>query len=301
MRPSFLILPGIFCILAASASAQTSMFETADGQSSLYMRQATVAVNLGDSKASYSYYYRVNNKHPAVGFEAFATANKGVTSLFDSQKAKAPECGGDFTLSYHYLGFKMPHPGETQKGEDWLLLDAGYGRSSFYLYPTGVTPSANTAKTDFDRVRGILAYNRFVGGRLFLGLAAGAERRNNLSDLTSSNLQTILAGGSAGSSLSIVKTQAGYYGNYKQYVAAPIYADILYYPTKFTIPSLGDNKFAIDLFARSDAAATNRSASGGLGFFLFKKSDALTPIGGFTASFDGTKVQLGLTTGFSFQ
>jgi len=286
--------------VAPFALAQQSLFQSSDGQSSVYLRQSSATFNLGDSKASIGYVNRVNIKKTFWGFEGYATANSGVTSLFSSDKPKAPEGGGDFTVGRHFVLVPMPVAGVKAKArEDWWLIDVGYGHSSFYLYPKGSTPEANTPKTNFDRFRAIAAYNYFTSGNLIAGIAAGAERRNNLSDLTSVSLATVIVPAPTGSQTSIEKTQAGYYGNYKEYIAAPIYTDILFYPGKASVPAFG-NRLGIDFFSRSDVAAANRSSSGGLGIFMFKKEDPLTPIGGISASFNGTKVQLALTVGFAF-
>jgi hypothetical protein len=288
------------CLAAAPiASAQQSLFQSSDGQSAVYLRQSTAAINLGDSKASFGYVHRINIQKTFWGFEGYATSNSGVASLFSSDKPKAPEGGGDFTVGRHYAFVPMPHAGSTAGREDWWLIDAGYGRSSFYLYPTGSAPSANTAKTTFERFRAMAAYNYFTSGNLIAGIAAGAERHNNLSNLTSVSLQTVIVPAPPGSQSSIVKSQAGYYGNYKEYVAAPVYTDILVYPGQASVPGFG-NRIGLDFFSRSDVAAPNRSSSGGLGVFLFKKDDPLTPIGGISASFNGTKVQVALTVGFTF-
>jgi hypothetical protein len=179
------------------------------------------------------------------------------------------------------------------------LVDIGYGRSSFYLYPTNGTPSTDTPKTNFDRFRAVTAYNFFYRGFLIWGVAAGAERRNNLSDLKSTSLETVIVPAPAESQSSIVKTQAGYYGDYKKYIGAPIYTDALFYlPSKVMLPGF-DNRIGIDLITRSDVAAPNRSSKGGLGIFLFKKDDPLTAIGGATATYDGDKFQLSLTVGLT--
>jgi len=45
-----------------------------------------------------------------------------------------------------------------------------------------------------------------------------------------------------------------------------------------------DNRIGVDFLARANVAAPERGAKGGIGFFLFKKDDPLTPIGGFTAT-----------------
>jgi hypothetical protein len=297
MRPGFVFA---FCLTVVPfALAQQSLFQSSDGQSAVYLRQSSATFNLGDSKAAIGYVHRINIKKTFWGFEGYATANSGVTSLFSSDKPKAPEGGGDFTLGRHYVFVPMPHAGTPSKREDWWLVDVGYGRSSFYLYPSGSSPTSNTPKTNFDRFRTIAAYNFFTSGYLIAGIAAGAERRNNLSDLTSTTLETVIVPAPSGSQSSIVKTQAGYYGRYKEYIAAPIYTDALVYPGEWSVPGFG-NRIGIDFFSRSDVAASNRSSSGGLGVFIFKKDDPLTPVGGISASFNGTKVQVALTVGFTF-
>lgn len=296
MRPLFVFAT---CLVTVSlASAQKSLFQSADGQTAVYLQHSSVIVNLGDSKASAAYFHRTNNPSFSWGLEGYATANSGVTSLFSSGKPTAPEGGGDFTFGRHFVFVPMPQAGMPSGREDWWLLDVGYGRSSFELFRQGSAPDANTSKSNFDRFRAIAAYNYFGRGNLIAGIAAGAERRNNLRDLNSTSLQTIVVPAPSGSQTSIVKTQAGYYGQYKEYIAAPIYTDILFYPG-ISVPGFG-NPLGLDFFSRSDVAASNRSSSGGLGIFIFDKNDPLTPYGGISVGFNGTKVQLALTAGFTF-
>lgn len=297
MRSLFLL--AICLTVVPLAAAQQSLFQSSDGQSAVYLRQSAATFNLGDSKASIGYVHRVNIIKPFWGFEAYATSNTGVTSLFSSDKPKAPEGGGDFTFGRHYFFVPMPQAGKPDGHEDWGLIDVGYGRSYFYLYPAGGTPMAKTSKTSFDRFRALIAYNYFTSGNLIAGIAAGAERRNNLTDLTSVTLETVIVPGTTGSQSSIDQSQAGYYGRYREYISAPIYTDILFYPGQWSVPGFG-NRIGIDFLSRSDVAAPNRSSSGGFGIFMFKKEDPLAPIGGISASFNGTKVQVALTVGFAF-
>lgn len=294
------------CLATASfLSAQQSLFQSSDGQTAVYLWQSSAAsLNLGDSKASIGYFHRINTQKTFFGLEGYATANSGVTALFSSGKPTAPEGGGDFIIGRHFAFVRPPRAGELGGREDWWLVDAGYGHSSFYLYPTGSTPTPDTAKTTLDRFRAVAAYNYFTNGNLLLGIAAGTERRNNLSDLTSVSLETVIVPAPTGSQSSVVTTRAGYYGDYKEYVAAPIYTDFLYYPEKAAVPGFG-NRIAIDFFSRSDVASPNRGSSGGIGVFIFGQDDKgnpdlLKPLGGVTASFNGTKVQFSLTVGFTF-
>lgn len=300
------------------AYGQQSLFQTSDGQSSVYLQQSTAALNFGDSKASLGFTHHDNRDRSLVwGYEVFATANRGVSSLFSSDKAKAPEGGGDVTLGSHFLAtsnalqpedpdmveYAHQHPGEVvpfknqaKTREDWALVDLGYSYSSFYV---SATPAATSpTKTTLNKFRALAAYNYFYGGNFIAGIAAGAERRNNLSDLTSVQFQTVVAPAPAGTTNSVVTTQTGYYGSYKDYVAAPIYVDLLWYLGKLRTPGFG-NRVAVDFISRADAAAANRSALGGLGLFFFKKGSATVPLGGVTGTYDGTKFQVSLTTGFT--
>jgi hypothetical protein len=153
------------CLAVAQfASAQQSLFQSSDGQSAVYLRQSSATFNLGDRKASIAYIHRINIKRTFWRFEGYATANSGVTSLFSSDKPTAPEGGGDFTLGRHFVFVPMPRAAEKGGGEDWWLVDFGYGHSAFYLYPKGTTPTMNTPMASFDRFRAVAAYNYFTSG-----------------------------------------------------------------------------------------------------------------------------------------
>ena len=198
--------------------------------------------------------------------------------------------------------YDKKHPsgtGDISVYNNRFLIDGGYGRSSFYLYPTGATQSASVAKTDFNRFRAVGAWNLRTDSWVF-GLASGAERRNNLSDLKSVNLDTTVVASPTGGTTSIVKSQAGYYGTYKTYVAAPIYEDALLIFPSWKKKHFGfDGGFALDFLSRSDVAAVNRTATGGLGLFIVDKKDAYKTVGGITATYDGTKFMVSLTTGLT--
>lgn len=296
--------PAMFVLLLASSSclfAQQSLFESGDGNTSLYIQHTTAGINLGDSKASFGYIHN-RSKHPAFfGAGVYATASSGTTTLLASNKAKAPEGGIDGLVGFRYDP-KPDCPVGTCKFKvknNRFLLDGGYGRSSFYLYPTGTVESSKTDKTNFDRFRALAGWNEFYAGHIVMGLVAGAERRNNIGDLTSANLANTLVPAPTGGSVSVIHEQAGFYGNYKVYVAAPIYEDFLMY-VPATPKWLGDNnRIGIDLLSRSDIAAVNRGALGGVGLYLFNGKDPFKTIGGVTATYDGTKFQLSLTAGFT--
>ena len=279
--------------------AQQSMFESGDGRTSLYLRQPAAAVNFGDSKASLAYVHDYSKPALIYGASAYATANSGISSLFSSDKAKAPEGGVSGIVGFRLDKKHTDGTGDISMFNNRFLVDGGYGRSSFYLYPTGATPSAAVSKTNFNRFRAIGVWNLRTDSWVF-GLASGAERRNNLSELKSVNLDTVVLAAPSGGTSSLVKSQAGYYGVYKTYVAAPVYQDALWELPPWKDKHFGiDGRFAIDFLTRSDVASVNRSVSGGLGLFIVDKKDPYKVIGGITGTFDGSKFQLSLTTGLT--
>ncbi len=325
LRARYAVLIALFAAPFAMRG-QESLFQSSDGATSIYTQRSTAALNFGDSKASISYVKR-DTKRIALGYEVFATASSGVTSLFSSDKPKAPTGGGDFTIGTHWnykpkskapadlpVGVPVQPTSVKPEGEAWWVTDVGYSRSSFYVSDAAVAASA--AQRNFDRFRVLEVINWSMAGERIIGLAGGVERRNNLDDLQAVQFQTVVAPAPAGSSSSVVTSKAGYYGVYNQYVGVPIYFDVLQYlvrPDKsaaclnksapcndkgVSVPGFG-NRIALDAFARADAGNANRSAKGGVGVYVFKKGDALTPLGGVTVSYDGSKVQVGVTTGFS--
>lgn len=291
----------VFSILIISSSlfGQQSMFESGDGKTSLYLRQPAAAVNFGDSKASFGYVHDFSTNKFFLGVGGYATANSGISSLFSSDKPKAPEGGIDGLFGFRYDPAPSCDNCEYSPKNNRLFIDAGYGRSSFYLFPTNATLSASVNKTDFDRFRALAGWNLFTGNWVF-GFVSGAERRNNLSDLQQVNLETVVVAPPLGGTSSIVKSKSGYYGKYRNYIGAPIYEDALFFFPAWKKKHLGlDNRIGLDVLSRSDIASVNRGAAGGLGLFLLDKKDPFKVIGGVTAIYDGTKVQLSLTAGLT--
>ncbi|MCU1224633.1 MAG: hypothetical protein JWQ42_2726 [Edaphobacter sp.] len=299
MRIQLLVLS--FCTVMPLAHSQQSLFETGDGKTALYLRAPAAAFNFGDSKASVAAVHDVSTEKIAYGIGLYATANNGVTSLYTSGKPKAPEGGIDGTVGRVWSA-KGPDCGQPicnfAPEDRRVLLDVGYGRSSFTLYPTNAAPTASTSKTYFDRYRLIAATNLSFGGQFYIGLASGVERRNNLSDLKSVSTQTTVVPSASGGTTTIVSTQTGYYGDYKKYVAVPVYEDAMYITPQFGLLGL-KNRLGIDALTRSDAGSSNRTASGGIGLFLLNKDDPFKVVGGITATYDGTKFQISITTGLT--
>ncbi len=297
------------CRLAAptAARAQESAFQSADGKTSLYLGSGGAATfNFGDTKFSIGHQFWASDKHLFFGGEAFGEASSGTTTLFSS-KIKVPEGGGDFFLGWHWdpnmgSGDRIHHEHTLQKGQKnsatWFLFDVGYSRSSFYVSNSS-EPVAG-AKRYFDRFRTFAVLNRQVNGWLLVGAAAGAERRNNLDDLTQVTFETTVMPAAVNTDAAVVKTQAGFFGNYRQYIAAPLYTDMLFIlPEAVKIPGV-NSRIAIDAFTRSDLAHSQRSADGGFGIFVTKKGAPAKAIGGLAASWNDGKIRVAAVASYSF-
>ena len=282
------------CLLAAApAAAQKSAFQSGNGQTSLYLDGGSaVTANFADTKVSLGQVFRQAIPKFTWGYEAYFKASSGSSTLFSS-KIKVPEGGADVVVGWHPLVRRW----ETTTRDNWLLFDIGYSRSAFYVAaaPPG---SVDDAKRYFDRIRAIAAYNHKFSDNVLLGVAAGAERRNNLDDLTEVKFQTAVAPAPAGGSVSAVKSKDGFLGDYREYVAAPVYTDLLYLLTrKLTVLK---SRVAIDGFTRFDVAAPHRSADGGVGIFLTDPKKPTRVRGGLSASWNEGKVRVALVASYNF-
>ena len=289
----------LLCFYVGSAFAQQSAFQSGDGQTSIYLNHPAATINFGDSKVSFGYVNRHSERKVFWGFEVFGKASTGVTTLFSSNKPKIPEGGGDFVFGFYDPFNLSPGDHPSLFVDDWWLVDVGYSRSSFYV--SAVPTPIDSANRAFDRFRTVTAYNALVNGYFAFGIAAGAERRNNLDDLKKVTFETVLVPAPVGSANSVVKTQSGFFGNYREYIAAPVYTDLLFVlPPKVKIPKL-DYQIGIDAFTRSDVAAFNRSTDGGLGIFLTEKGKPTKVIGGLSVSWNGGKTTVAVVASYNFK
>ncbi|MBZ5636585.1 MAG: hypothetical protein LAO55_25960 [Acidobacteriia bacterium] len=251
--------------------------------------------NLADTKFSVGYTNRHSAKRRFFGYQVFGQASSGIATLFSS-KIKIPEGGADFSAGAHDP-FHWSSSGKVV--DDWILLDAGYSRSAFYV-GSGPEP-IDSAHRYFDRYRVVADYNTLLSGIVLVGIAAGVERRNNIQDLRQVTFETVLVPAPVGLTNSVVKTQGGFLGNYREYVAAPIYTDLLFMlPPSIKVPGF-DSQIGIDGFTRSNVAAFNRYADGGVGVFLTKSGAPTKVIGGLSASWNGGKIRVALVAGFNFR
>jgi hypothetical protein len=286
--------------LALEAWAQQSGFQSGDGRTSIYLNKTAAILNFTETKFSFGYTRLASADNRFWGFQAFAQASTGITTLLED-KIEVPQGGGNFSFGDRHLLSRKPLEPQTKVADDWLLLDVGYGRSSpFVETPPGAATGSNRP---FDQYHALAVYNalfRPMAADVLVGFAAGVERRNNLGDLTPATFQTTLVPAAAGSVNSIQQTQTGFAGNYLTYVAAPVYTDILAVLPQ-PVKRFGLNsQIGIDGFTRSDLAASHRSGDGGIGIFLVQDKKPTQVQGGISASWNGGKVRVAVVAGLNF-
>lgn len=290
-------LPILLTAATFAAFGQQSSFQSGDGQTSVYLEDGAAAtINFTATKASFGYLHRTTNPW-FVGFELYGKASNGITTLV-TKKIAVPEGGADFVFGKHFLLSKDPLT-PSRVADDWFLIDMGYARSYFNLE---TDPAVTYSKRYFDRYRLIADYNAILPVstvNVLFGIAAGVERRNNLDSLTQVTFQSAVFATPAGSTTSTVKTAAGFYGDYRQYVAAPVYTDILMIPT--TWPDVLGARLGFDLYTRSDVAAFDRYVEPGLGIFLTKKDAPTKLYGGISAGVKNGKGTVALIAGYAFK
>lgn len=292
---SSMLLIGILLLLSRHGLAQQSAFQSGNGQTSLYLQTGGAAtINFSDTKLSLGRYFRSSDHALILGYEIFGKASSGNATLFAS-KIKVPEGGGDFVIGWHQKTDPNTPLNSSSTSDQWALVDLGYSRSGFYASSIAVPPKQ--AKRFFDRFRTVAVYNKIVH-RFALGAAMGAERRNNLDDLKQVTFQTTVL--SANGTSSVVESKDGFLGNYREYIAAPVYTDIVYLLPKLTAPGFKKTNLAIDGFTRSDVAAEKRSADGGLGIFVTKLGAPTKVYGGIAASWNDGKGKVALVASYAF-
>jgi hypothetical protein len=292
-RPTLAL--GVLLLSSSHGLAQQSAFQSGNGQTSLYLQSGGAAtLNFSDTKLSLGRYFRSSGHELIVGYEIFGKASSGNATLFSS-KVRVPEGGGDFAIGWHQKTDPNTPLNSSSTNDQWALVDLGYSRSAFYVSDTAVAPEK--AKRYFDRFRTVAVYDKIMG-RFALGAAMGAERRNNLDDLKQVTFETTVI--PANGANTVVESKEGFLGNYREYIAVPVYTDVIYLVPKITAPGFKKTSIAIDGFTRSDIAATNRSTDGGLGVFVTKLGAPTKALGGIAASWNEGKGKVALVASYIF-
>jgi len=278
--------------------AQTSAYQSADGNTSIFLdnAKASLIFNVSDMKFDLGYLHEGSGRSLLYGFDVTGKPSSNVaTQVF--QKGNSPAAvGGSASIGIH-APFSGPILQQNPKGllrDDWALLHFTYTRSTF---ETATTSTAEPQKQRFDGYRLLPAYDALInapGVSLLLGAAAGLERTNNLNQLKAATIITPLVQSATGISPFEVEQQtSGYLGNYGRSIGAPIYTDVILIPK--ALPWVD-----FDVFTRSNGAHTERYVEGGIGVFLAQPDMPTKVLGGFSLAWKNGTPTLAFVAGWSF-
>lgn len=295
--------------LTAGVWAQTSAYQTADGNTSVFLNnaKANLVFNVSDMKFDAGYLHEgagtplksgFNPKSLEYGFDVFG---KPASSLENQvfQKGNAPPSFGVLaSVGYHspFADLSTQTP-QSHLRDDWALVALSYTRSTFTTVASG---SAEPVKQFFDGFRILPAYNALLnldgnqGMGMVLGLAAGVQRTNNVDLLKPVTIDTPVFQSAAGlAPFSVVNQTSGYLGAYKKFYAAPIYTDAVVIPKQ-------TSWFDFDFFTRFNAAHVDRFEEGGLGFFIARPEEPTKVLGGLSVGWKNGAPTYAVVCGFAF-
>jgi hypothetical protein len=322
---------------ALVCSAQQSLFQTSDGDSSIFLSGGVgvASYNFGSSTARFDLARdpgSMGNRHDltAWGVGAGGTVKSGSASWLNNnspapggfaegawflKQLKAKNAGDGIEQCANLLNPKNAGPasvqsqcgknGQSPKARGGLVADElvfqfHYERTQFYLLSSATTPTPPPTKTNFDQFRSTVAYNQTYTAPLIdirLGLAYTPGTQNNLSQLTQETYQ----------SQSITSTSSG------QTILSPPsktvyvgnYQAFFSHPVNFDAvfqPKALNYYVGFDLLERSElgGGSSNRYVSPGIGMFFFKKGSPIVPVGGVTYSYKQGKSNISIGAGWSF-
>jgi hypothetical protein len=198
----------------------------------------------------------------------------------------AEACSAAADKTACYTEYADAHPVGSSAWGLWLTLGVDAVAGEYRLH----TPSAAfDSQIDTDVFFGpafrvgmnFWAANIF-GSSVVGGLRAGVARENNAGDLTVRNLEEVSTYTSPDGTVQrrVITTSSVYQGAYEEYTGFPIDADFIVKPLAF-------RNIAFNALARADfgqgRATTFRP---GVGLLFLKGNNALTPLGGISATVD---------------
>jgi hypothetical protein len=309
-RVSGLLALGIlFFTFPVSMIAQQSLFESRDGDTSIFLENqgGVISANIGQSNLKLSYLHQNTAKNWGAGIDVFGELKGSTTDLFNATPpAKAAEVRAGWILQHLLTDHPRaaavgPKSGETQECrlcDDWIAVQVGYQRSQIHLIDTSISPLAAPTGHGFDGYLARFAYNQVIKlpkHDFLLGAVFGVSRTNNTDDLDSVQVtDTTVSTDGTVERRAAKDAVSAYVGTYVKYIAVPINADAIWYPGALS------GRIGLDLFVRSNVAATKRSASPGIGIFYCKAGQPARPIGGLTASYKDGKGKVALVAGWNF-
>jgi hypothetical protein len=172
-RSSFLLG---FLFAPCALLAQSSAYQSADGNTSIFLDNAkgSLIFNVSNTQFDFGYLHEAAGKSFLYGFDVTGKPSSDFASLF--QNAKLPAgAGGSASLGRHKLFSQaLTHQNETSRlRDDWVLLQVGFTRSSF---ETAGDALSEPIKRSFNGYKSLAVYDALVnapGATLLLGVATG--------------------------------------------------------------------------------------------------------------------------------
>lgn len=287
-------------VMSGSAFAQTSAYQTADSNTSIFLTNANANLifNVSDSRFTVGYLHEEAGRRTVLfGFDLTGTPSASLATQLFQKGPNPPALGGAASIGLHSM-FALDPADQSPDGhlrDDWALIQFTYSRSSFNLTND---PNSQPQQVHFDEYKVLAVYNALVNAPhvgLLLGGAVGVHRTNNLNDLEAVTINTPVLQSSAGVSpaFQAVRQDNGYFGDYETGIGIPIYTDVVIIPKRSSWINL-------DLFTRSSAAAANRYFEGGVGLFIAKPDNPTAVLGGLTVGWSSGVPTWALVAGWSF-
>lgn len=316
------------CLAMSTASGQQGLFQSASGDSSLYLsgQSGVVSYNLGSSAARFDF-LRDTGGSFAFGGGAGGTVKADAATLIN-KNSPAPggfvegglmtlrrslERGGGSTnnpcsfVNNNDPDITQSGPVRTTAGDctpnnylQYVVFQFHYGRSQFYTLPSASEPVPIPTQVNFNQLRGTIAYNGLYKTDpidLRFGVAYVPGSSNNISDLTQETYQQqVITPGKGGQSILSPSSKTVYVGAYKGYTSQGINADLVFQP------SWSHYELGVDVLLRSDLGGgeTIRYGSPGIGLYFFKKGSPVVPVGGIAYSYKSGNSQVAISAGWTF-
>ena len=229
-----------------------------------------------------------NWKRAQVGLHFSGKPSTDLTGqILQSSSSPASVSGGAY-YGVHGLawgGLKKYAP------DDWLTVNSDYARSTF---DTVAAASTSPVAQHFNGFSVMPAWDILWTPikhiTLLSGISAGVNRTNDTDDLKKVEIDTTQA---TSGSVTIVKQQDAYLGNYQASLGVPIYSDFVFIPR-------GASWLSIDAFERANVVSSVRYAEGGLGIFIAKPSKPTDVLGGMSIAWKDGKSSIAVVAGWTF-
>lgn len=287
--------------LSATGWAQTSAYQSADGNTSIFVgnAKASLIFNVSDASFDGGYLHEGAYKSLEYGFDFTGKPSSSLSGQIFQTGSTPPAFGASGSIGRHAIWSKRlkDQTDTTRLRDDWGLIRFTYTKSTF---TTVESSSAEPVKQHFNGYRVMPSYNALLslwgdnGIGLFLGAAAGVQGTNNASQMKQVTITTpVLQSATGIAPYQVVTQTTGYLGTYQTQGWAPVYSDAVLIPKKASWIDL-------DLFTRSNAAHAGRYVEGGIGVFLAEPKSPTKIQGGVSIAWKNGAPTYAIVGGFAF-